>query len=60
MSNGPTEADVIRERQANCRHAFAKGVSDREAQCVHCGLPESAYSAPLSYTWNGIGLAYGD
>jgi len=46
----------IRVRQANCKHAFIRGIVDREAHCVHCGLPQSSYQPPLTYTWNGSSL----
>ena len=37
-------AEVIRMRQAHCKHAFAR--MGAPAQCVHCGLPESEYTPP--------------
>lgn len=33
--------EAIRQRQAWCSHKFIKGIADREAHCVHCGLPET-------------------
>lgn len=47
---GPTDEDVIKYRQANCAHAFAKGIADRTPQCVHCGLKEHDYVPPLRYS----------
>lgn len=49
MSNGPTDEEVIKYRQATCKHVFAKGFSDRTAQCVHCGLKEHDYVPPVFY-----------
>lgn len=42
------EERVIAYRQANCKHAFIKGVADKAPRCVHCGLCEHDYTPP---TW---------
>lgn len=42
-------AEVIRQRQATCWHAFARGIVDHAAQWTHCGLPESSYVAPVGF-----------
>lgn len=48
MSDPKTD-EVVAMRQAYCKHAFARGVADHHAQCVHCGLPESAYTPPVGF-----------